>query len=147
MCHTRRLNTPAPTDRYKNHRFSAEIIRHGVWLDFRFCLSYRDVKELMAARGITPTYEAVRYWCQRFRQAYANQLRHRQPRSGDKCHLDEALLTINKEHPYLWRAVDQDGPVLDILVQRRRDKNAAKKFFRKILKRLTYVPRISSRIN
>jgi putative transposase len=117
------------------------MISHCVWLYFRFCLSYRDVEELMAARGVILTDEAVRYWCRKFGQAYANQLRHRRPRPGDKWHLDEVWLTINKEHHYLWRAVDQDGHVLDILVQRRRDKQAAKKFFRKLLKGLTYVPR------
>jgi putative transposase len=131
-----------PPNLYKRHRFPAEIISHCVWLYFRFCLSYRDVEELMAARGVILTYEAVRYWCRKFGQTYAQRLRHRRPRPGDKWHLDEILLTINKEHHYLWRAVDQDGYVLDILVQRRRDKRAAKRFFRKLLKRLTYVPRV-----
>jgi putative transposase len=84
----------------------------------------------------------VCYWCWKFGQAYANQLRHRRPRPGDKWHLDEVFLTIHGEHHYLWRAVDQDGHVLDILVQRRRDTAAAKKFFRKLLKGLTYVPRV-----
>jgi len=134
------MNTPPPTNPYKRHRFPAEIISHCVWLYFRFCLSYRDVEELMAERGITLTYEAVRYWCRTFGQAYANQLRRRRPRPGDKWHLDEVFLTIKGEHYYLWRAVDQDGHVLDILVQSRRNKQAAKKFFRKLLKGLTYVP-------
>jgi putative transposase len=133
---------PPPTNLYKRHRFPAEIISHCVWLYFRFCLSYRDVEELMAARGVVLTYEAVRYWCRKFGQAYANQLRHRRPRPGDKWHLDEMSLTINKERYYLWRAVDQDGHVLDILVQRRRDKRAAKRFFRQLLKGLAYVPRV-----
>jgi putative transposase len=113
-----------------------------VWLYFRFCLSYRDVEELMRERGVLLTYEAVRYWCRKFGQTYANQLRHRRPRPGDKWHLDEVFLTINGERHYLWRAVDQDGNVLDILVQRRRDKIAAKKFFRKLLKGLTHMPRV-----
>ena len=91
----------------------------------------------MAERGVILTYEAVRYWCRKFGQAYANQLRRRRPRPGDKWHLDEVFLTIHGERHYLWRAVDQDGHVLDILVQRRRDKHAAKKFFRKLLKGLT----------
>jgi putative transposase len=133
---------PPPVNLYKRHRFPAEIISHGVWLYFHFCLSYRDVEELMAARGIILTYEAVRYWCRKFGQAYANQLRHRRPRPGDKWHLDEVFLTIRGECHYLWRAVDQDGHILDILVQRRRDKKAAKKFFRKLLKGLRYVPRV-----
>jgi putative transposase len=84
----------------------------------------------------------VRYWCRKFGQTYANQLRHRRPRPGDKWHLDEVFLTINGQRHYLWRAVDQDGHILDILVQRRRDKQAAKRFFRKLLKGLTYVPRV-----
>jgi putative transposase len=118
------------------------ISSHCVWLYFRFCLSYRDVEELMAVRGVVLTYEAVRYWCRKFGQAYANQLRRRRPRPGDKWHLDEVFLTINGARHYLWRAVDQDGHVLDILVQRRRDKKAAKRSFRKLLKGLTYVPRV-----
>jgi putative transposase len=136
------MNTAGSTNPYTHHRFPAEIISHGVWLYFRFCLSYRDVEELLFARGVLVTYEAIRKWCRKFGQQYANQLRHRRPRPGDKWHLDEVFLTINGARHYLWRAVDQDGNVLDILVQRRRDKNAAKKFFRKLLKGLTYVPRV-----
>jgi putative transposase len=113
-----------------------------VWLYFRFSLSYRDFVELIAERGFTLSYEAVRYWCRKFGQAYANQLRRRRPRPGDKWHLDEVFLIINGQRQYLWRAVDQDGHVLEILVQRRRDKTAAKQFFRKLLKGLTYVPRV-----
>ena len=133
---------PPPTTLYKRHRFPANIISHCVWLYFRFCLSDRDVEALMAARGVLLTYEAVRYWCRKFGQTYANQLRRRRPRPGDKWHLDEVVLTINKVRHYLWRAVDQDGNVLDILVQRRRNKAAAKKFFRKLLKRCQYAPRV-----
>jgi putative transposase len=96
----------------------------------------------MAERGVILTYEAVRYWCRKFGQAYANQLRHRRPALGDTWHLDEVFLTIRGEQHYLWRAVDQEGNVLDILVQRRRDTQAAKRFFRKLLKGLTYVPRV-----
>jgi putative transposase len=136
------MTPPATPERYKHHRFPAEIISHGVWLYYRFCLSYRDVEELLFARGVLVTYEAIRKWCQKFGQAYANQLRRRRPRPGDKWHLDEVFLTINKERHHLWRAVDQDGNVLDILVQSRRNKKAAKKFFRKLLKGLTYVPRV-----
>src|SRR5919109_567094 len=136
------MTTPPVTIPYKRHRIPAEIISHCVWLYFRFCLSYRDVEELMAERGIILNYEAVRYWCRKFGQAYANQLRRRRPRPGDKRHLDEVFLTINGERHYLLRAVDQDGHVLDILVQRRRNKKAAKKFFRKLLKGYQYVPRV-----
>jgi putative transposase len=136
------MTTPPVINPYKRHRFPAEIISRCVWLYFRFCLSYRDVEELMAERGVLLTYEAVRYWCRKFGQVYANQLRRRRPRPGDKWHLDEVFLTMHGERYYLWRAVDQDGHVLDILVQPRRDKQAAKRFFRKLLKGLTYVPRV-----
>jgi putative transposase len=127
---------------YRRHRFPAEIISHCVWLYFRFCLSYRDVEELMLVRGVFVTYEAIRQWCQKFGQTFANELRRRRPRPGDKWHLDEVFVKINGEPHYLWRAVDQEGIVLDILVQPRRDKVAAKRFFRKLLKGLQYVPRV-----
>jgi len=136
------MTPPATPERYKHHRFPAEIISHDVWLYYRFCLSYRDVEELLFTRGILVTYEAIRKWCRKFGQAYANQRRHRRPRPGDKWHLDEVFLTINGERHYLWRAMDQDGNVLDILVQSRRNKQAAKKFFRKLLKGCQYVPRV-----
>jgi putative transposase len=135
------MNIPS-INRYKHHRFPVEIISHAVWLYFRFCLSYRDVEALLFARGIVVTYETIRQWCRKFGQAYANQLRRRRPQPGDKWHLDEVFLSINGKRHYLWRAVDQDGHVLDILVQRRRDKHAAKKFFRKLLKGCQYVPRV-----
>ena len=96
----------------------------------------------MAERGVVLTYETVRQWCLKFGQQFANDLRRRRPRPGDKWHLDEVFIRINGETHYLWRAVDQDGNVLDILVQSRRDKKAAKKFFRKLLKGLQYVPRV-----
>jgi putative transposase len=136
------MNLRPATNLYKRHRFPAEIISPSVWLYFRFCLSYRDVEELMAERGVLLTYEAVRYWCRKFGQTYANQLRRRRPRPGDKWYLDEVFLTINGARHYVWRAVDQDGHILAILVQRRRDSKAAKKCFRKLLKGLTYVPRV-----
>jgi putative transposase len=132
----------APAPDYKRHRFPPEVIAHAVWLYFRFALSYRDVEELLAERGVVLTDETVRQWCQKFGQTYANALRHRRPRPGDKWHLDEVFISINGEMHYLWRAVDQDGTVLDILVQSRRNKVAAKKFFRKLLKGLQHVPRV-----
>ena len=135
------MNTPA-SPCYKHHRFPAEIISHAIWLYFRFSLSYRDVEELMAARGIVLTYETIRQWCQKFGQHSANQLRRRRAQTGDKWHLDEVFLTIKGKRHYLWRAVDQHGNVLDILVQSRRNKRAAKKFFRKLLKGCQYVPRV-----
>jgi putative transposase len=135
------MNTPV-INRYKHHRFPAEIISHGVWLYDRFCLSYRHVEELLFVRGITVTAEAIRKWCRKFGQPYANQLRRRRPRLGDTWYLPEVFLTINGERHYLWRAIDRDGNVLDILVQRRRDTIAAKKFFRKLLKGCQYIPRV-----
>ena len=135
--------TPSATpNRYKHHRFPGEIISHAVWLYFRFPLSHRDVEELLFVRGVIVSYEAIRKWCRKFGQQYANQLRRQRPRPGDKWHLDAVFISINKEHHSLWRAVDQDGNVLDILVQSRRNKHAAKKFFRKVLKGCQYVPRV-----
>jgi len=95
----------------------------------------------MASRGVILTYETVRDWTQKFGGIYAKRLRYRASRPGDRWHLDEVYLSINGKHQYLWRAVDQDGEVLDILVQPRRNKKAAKKFFRKLLKGLQYAPR------
>jgi putative transposase len=136
------MNTPVTATTYKTYRFPVEIISHAVWLYFRFCLSFRDVEEILLERGVSVTYEAIRKWCCKFGQRYANRLRRRRPRPGDKWHMDEVFLTIKGKYHYLWRAIDQDGNVLDILVQRRRAKQAAKKFFRKLLKGLRYVPRV-----
>ncbi|WP_326756827.1 IS6 family transposase [Streptomyces hirsutus] len=127
---------------YKGHRYPAEVIAHCVWLYFRFPLSYREVEELMLQRGVTVSHETVRRWCAKFGQDYANALRRRRPRPGDTWHLDEVFITVNGERKYLWRAVDQDGNVLDTLVQNRRDKAAARRFFRKLLKRTGAVPRV-----
>ncbi|MFI9248296.1 IS6 family transposase [Streptomyces sp. NPDC053086] len=110
---------------YKGHRYPVEVISYCVWLYFRFPLSFREVEELMLERGIVVSYETVRRWCGKFGQTYAGALRRRQPRPGGKWHLDEVFIKINGEQKYLWRAVDQDGNVLDILVQNRRDKAAA----------------------
>ena len=104
--------------------------------------SYRDVQELLCERGIDVTHEAIRQWCRKLGQGYANQLKRRRAQPGDKWHLDEVFLTINGKRHYLWRAVDQDDNVLDILVQSHRNKHAAKQFFRKLLKGLQYVPRV-----
>jgi putative transposase len=127
---------------YSGYRFPPAIIAHAVWLYFRFALRYRDVEELLAERGVIVTYETARQWCRKFGQTYANGLRRRRPRPGDKWHLDEVFVGINGVQHYLWRAVDQDGNVLDILVQSRRDAAAARKFFRRLLHRLAYVPRV-----
>jgi len=127
---------------YHRHRFPAEIISHCVWLYLRFGLSFRDVEEMLAMRGVSLSYETVREWCLKFGRTYANGLRHKSAPPGDRWNLDEVFLKISGHLHYLWRAVDQDGDVLDILVQSRRDKKAAKKFFRKLLKGLRYVPRV-----
>lgn len=111
------------------------------WLYLRFALSFSDVEEILAMRGVALSYKTVREWCLKFGQTYANDLRRRSPRPGDRWHLDQVFLKINGRVHHLWRAVDQDGEVLDILVQSRRDKKAAKKFFRKLLKTLRYIPR------
>src|SRR5262245_21367583 len=98
------MTPPADPDRYKNHRFPGEIISHGVWLYYRFTLRYRDVQELLFERGITVSHEAIRQWCRKFGQDYANRLRRRRPRPGDKWHLDEVFLSIQGKRHYLWRA-------------------------------------------
>src|SRR5215207_784565 len=127
---------------YAGYRFPAEVISHAVWLSFRFPLSLRMVDELLAARGITVRHETVRQWARKFGQAFANQIRHRLPRAGDKWHLDEVCLLIGGAKHWLWRAVDQDGVVLDVLVQRRRDKRAARRLLRKLLKKQCRAPRV-----
>ena len=134
------MNTSKPL--YHRHRYSAEIINHCVWLYFRFALSYRDVEEMMAVRGVELTDETVRYGARKFGGVYAKRCRARAARPGDRWHLDEVYLSIQGKQQYLWRAVDQDGEVLDILVQPRRNRQAAKKFFRKLLKGQRYAPRV-----
>ena len=129
------------TPNYRGYRFPPEIISHAVWLYHRFCLSLRDVEDLLAERGIMVTYEAIRLWCLKFGPEYARVLKRRQGRLGDTWHLDELFLTIQGRRQYLWRAVDQDGDVIDILLQPRRDRRAAARFFRKLLKGQGCVPR------
>jgi putative transposase len=125
---------------YKGYRYPVEVIGHAVWLYHRFALSLRDVEELMLARGVVLTYETIRSWCAKFGSDYAYQLRRRRPRPGDKWQVDEVFVKINGISHYLWRAVDQHGNVLDILVQSRRNAEAAQRFFRKLLTGLRYVP-------
>jgi putative transposase len=127
---------------YRGYRFPAEVIGHAVWLYHRFPLSFREVGELLYERGITFSYESIRAWCATFGLEYAATLRRRAARPGDKWHLDELFIKVNGRMRYLWRAVDQDGNVLDVLVTDRRDTKAAKGFFRKLLKGLEYVPRV-----
>ena len=127
---------------YRGYRFPIEIISHCVWLCFRFCLSFRDVQEMMLERGVVVSHEAIRLWCLKFGSAYARRIRHLQVHCGDTWHLDEVFCKINGQLVYLWRAVDQEGEVLDILVQSKRNAWAAKRFFKKLLKRLQYSPRV-----
>jgi len=125
---------------YSRHRFPPEIIEHAVWLYFRFPLSYRDVEDLLAERGIDVSYETVRRWALKLGRAYAAKLRKSRSRSDARWHLDEVFVTINGKRMYLWRAVDCEGEVLDILVQSRRNKKAALKLIRKLLKNQGFVP-------
>src|SRR5918912_514722 len=133
---------PTTKSPYTGYRFPPEIISHAVWLYFRFPLSLRMVDEILAARGITVSHETVRQWARKFGQSFANQIRRRLPCVGDKWHLDEVCLMIGGKKHWLWRAVDQDGMVLDVLVQSRRDKRAARRLLRKLLKRQMRPPRV-----
>ena len=126
---------------YPGYRFPAEIISHAVWLYHVFSLSLRDVELILAERGITVTHESIRNWCRKFGSQFAAKLRRRRPKPGDTWHLDEVFLRINGVLHYLWRAVDQHGVVLDILVQDRRNGSAAKRFFKRLLAGLKYKPR------
>jgi len=134
--------TPLSKPSYAGHRFPPEVIGHAVWLYFRFPLSLRMVEEMLAARGVIVSHETVRQWARKFGQAFANQIRRRLPGAGDKWHLDEVVIMIAGVKHWLWRAVDQTGFVLDVLVQSRRDKRAAKRLLRKLLKRQGRAPRV-----
>jgi putative transposase len=131
-----------PSALYKRHRFPGEIISHAVWLSYRFLLSYRDVEELLAERGIAVSYETIRRWCRKFGPTFADGLRRRRPRPGDKWHVDEVQVKINGRKHWLWRAVDQEGIVLDILVQPRRNQEAAAAFLRRVVEGNGYQPRV-----
>ena len=133
------MNSHVPS--YHGYRFPPEIISHAVWLYHRFGVSFRDVEDLLAQRGITVTYETIRRWCGTFGPAYARTLRRRRGRMGDTWFLDELFLKIQGRRKYLWRAVDEDGDVIDILVQSRRNRGAATRFFRKLLKKQGREPR------
>jgi putative transposase len=126
---------------YPRHRFPAEIIGHAVWLYHVFSLSLRDVELILAERGVAVTHESIRHWCRKFGADFARRLRRRRPQPGDTWHLDEVFIRIRGVLHYLWRAVDQHGVVLDILVQERRNGAAAKRFFRRLLRGLKYKPR------
>ena len=141
---------------YRGFRYPAAVIEHAVWLYHCFSLSLRDVETILAARGVVVSYESIRAWGVRFGRQFANTLKRRRPRPGDKWHLDEVFLRIGGKQHYLWRAIDQDGHVLEILVQGRRNTiakrspggmsakltGAARRFFRKLLRGVQYVPRV-----
>jgi putative transposase len=127
---------------YARHQFPPEVIRHATWLYLRFTLSYRDVEELLAERGLDISYETIRRWVVKFGKAFARNLRQLRPRPSDQWHLDAMVVSIQGRHTYLWRAVDSEGEVLDVLVQPKRDKAAALKLMRKLLKKQGYSPRV-----
>ena len=127
---------------YRRHRFPPQIIQHAIWLYLRFTLSYRDVEELLAERGFEISYETVRRWVQKFGPVIARRLRRRRPQPSKRWHLDEMVVRIAGKRMYLWRAVDHEGEVLDMLVQRRRDSRAALRLMRKLLKRHGFVPKL-----
>jgi transposase-like protein len=127
---------------YARDQFPPEVIRHAIWLYLRFTLSYRDVEELLAERGLDVSYETVRRWVLKFGPAFARNLRRLRPRPTDIWHLDEMVVSIHGRRIYLWRAVDNEGEILDLLVQPRRDRAAAVRLMRKSLKRQRYAPTV-----
>jgi putative transposase len=123
-----------PVTRYKRHRFPPQIIQHAVWLYHRFNLSHRGIEDLLARRGVVVTHESIRLWCNKFGPLYARRLRHRHRGYGDTFFMDEVFVTIAGRRHYLWRAVDQDGDVVDVYLQTCRNVEAAKRFFRRLLR-------------
>ena len=119
---------------YKRHRFPPAIISYAVWLYFRFNLSHRDIEDLLAQRGIIVSYESIRLWCIKFGRIYARRLKRRHKGYGDTFYIDEVFVKINGKQHYLWRAVDQEGEVIDVFLQSRRDGAAAKRFFKRLLR-------------
>jgi putative transposase len=127
---------------YRRHRFPAVLIQHAVWLYLRFTLSYRDVQDLLAERGLDGSYESVRSWVLKFGPMIARRLRRHRPRPSNCWHLDEMVVGIAGARMYLWRAVDHEGEILDMLVQRRRDKRAAVRLMRKLLRKQGFAPKV-----
>ena len=126
---------------YKRHRFPPAIISYAVWLYFRFNLSHRDIEDLLAQRGIIVSYESIRLWCIKFGRIYTRRLKRRHTGYGDTFYIDEVFVKINGKQQYLWRAVDQEGDVIDVFLQSRRDGVAAKLFFKRLLRRHSGEPR------
>ena len=127
---------------YKRHRFPPDIISYAVWLYYRFNLSHRDIEDLLAERGITVSREAIRLWCIKFGAVYASRLKRKHRGYGDTFSIDEVFIKINGKTQYLYRAIDQHGHILEIMVHRRRNKQAAIRFFRQLLIGCQYVPRV-----
>jgi transposase-like protein len=127
---------------YARHQYPPSVIQYSVWLYLRFTLSYRDVEELLTERGLDVSYETIRRWVLKFGPAFARRLRCQRPRPSSRWHLDEMVVRIGDNRMYLWRAVDDEGEVLDVLVQRRRDKAAARKLMRKLLKKQGFAPTV-----
>jgi transposase-like protein len=127
---------------YARHQFPPEVIRYTIWLYLRFTLRYRDVEELLAERGLEVSYETVRRWVLKFGSVIARNLRQRRPRPTGRWHLDKMAISIQGRRMYLWRAVDSEGEILDVLVQARRNKSAALKLMRKLLKKQGFAPRV-----
>ncbi len=126
---------------YKRHRFPPDIISYAVWLHHRFNLSQRDIEDLLTERGIIVSYESIRLWCIKFGSEYARRLKQRHQGYGDTFYIDEVFVEINGKQHYLWRAVDQDGEVVDVYLQAKRDGAAAKRFFRRLIKSQQGEPR------
>src|SRR5258707_4354259 len=126
---------------YRRHRFPPIVIQHAVWLYLRFTVSYRDVEELLAQRGLDVAYESVRSWVLKFGPMIARRLRQQRPQPSDRWHLDEMVVRIAGKRMYLWRAVDHEGEILDVLLQRRRDRRAAVKLMRKLLRKQGFAPK------
>jgi putative transposase len=126
---------------YKRHRFPPDIISYAVWLYYRFNLSYRDIEDLLAERGVTVSHESIRLWCNKFGPKYAKRLKRKHQGYGDTFYIDEVFIRINGKQHYLWRAVDQDGEVVDVYLQRKRDGAAAKRFFKRLLRSYGSEPR------
>ena len=126
---------------YKRYRFPSVIIQYAVWLYYRFNLSHRDIEDLLAERGINVTYETIRLWCNKFGSIYAARLKRKHRGYGDTFFIDEVFVRIDGKQHYIWRAVDQDGEVVDVFLQKRRDGAAAKRFFKRLLKKHQAEPR------
>src|SRR5271154_6152632 len=127
---------------FARHQFPSDVIRHAVWLYLRFTLSFRDVEDLLAERGLDVSYETVRRWVLKFGPLFAKELRRRRHRPTSQWHLDDIAILVGGRRFWLWRAVDDDGEVLDLLVQRRRDKAAAVKMMCKLLKKQGFAPEV-----